>query len=160
MKISVSLTKYHRKKPTCHHELTYLQILSHHLLEQSPDVLLGRQKDIWRNVEYLIDMMCSVWCICWIPTNWPYWVKTKKKKSFKFNFNPFVKSSNSKREMLQYQLNCSYFISFPSVHSPYHSFHSPSSIVHLIHICHIWLHYIITQPYSHFNSSVNLVSWD
>ena len=40
-----------------HQELTYLQILQHHHLEQTPDVSLGNQRGIWRNVEYLVKYL-------------------------------------------------------------------------------------------------------
>ena len=55
--------------------------------------------------------------------------KAKKRECITFISDLLVKSLNSKRGMLYYQLHCSCFILFPSVHTPSHSFHLPQSIL-------------------------------
>ena len=53
MIISQSPAKQHYEKLLYKQELTYLQILPQHQLEQNLDVLLGNQTGIWRSVEQL-----------------------------------------------------------------------------------------------------------
>ena len=65
-------------------------------------------------------------------SNWVNFYQSKKQKKesvVTFIFDLLVKSWNSKRGLLHYQLHCSCFILFPSVHTPSHSFHLPQSIL-------------------------------
>ena len=115
--MSQSLPKQHHKKLSHNQELTYFQILAHHHVEQSPDVLLGNQKDIWRLLIEQIELFYK-------ETN------KQKKESVIFVFRPACK-----RVMLHYRLHCLCFISFSSVHTLLFMFYlySVTSAVHLIH---------------------------
>ena len=107
--------------------LHHLTILLLHQLEQSP-AILANQRCIWSNVEQLVEYLL-------IEQIELFYKQTNKQKSLALTFVLVVKSLNLKRGILHYQLHCSCFISFPSVHTSLFMFHlisfNPYYIVHV-----------------------------
>ena len=148
MIISQSPTKQHHKKMLYQQELTYLQILPHHQLEQNPDVLRNHIS----LVKYLLIKQIEFFYkqINWVEqiqlffkqANKQINKQTNRKRLGNSNFWPTCEVAKLKEGdvILSTSLLTFHFISFspnlsdhvlfsfPSANSPSHSFHLPQSI--------------------------------